>query len=109
MMVEHIEQISAVTEKGRHAVVIMECSGWHTDNIADQFDNVSIIKLLPYSPELNPIEQIWRWLRQHDLAKQTFTNHNDIVEKICHAWNRFLECADRVKTMCKKDWIELTR
>ncbi|WP_373272778.1 transposase [Vibrio parahaemolyticus] len=30
---------------------------------ANDFKNVSIIKLSPYSPELNPIEQVWRWLR----------------------------------------------
>ncbi|MCD9479952.1 hypothetical protein GLP25_14220 [Photobacterium phosphoreum] len=33
----------------------MDGAGWHTDDIA----NLSIIKLPPYSPELNPIEQVW--------------------------------------------------
>ncbi|HFQ5337388.1 TPA: IS630 family transposase, partial [Vibrio vulnificus] len=68
IMVEHLKQRSAVTEKGRHAVVIMDGAGWHTNDIAEPFDNVSIIKLPPYSPELNPIEQVWSWLRQHYLA-----------------------------------------
>jgi hypothetical protein len=39
-------------------------AGWHTDDIAQRIDNLSIIKLPPYSPELDPIEQVWRWLRQ---------------------------------------------
>ncbi|QFT27509.1 hypothetical protein FIV01_13975 [Vibrio aquimaris] len=107
-MVEHLKQISTATEKGRHAVVIMDGASWHTDDIAEQFSNVSTIKLPPYSPELNPIEQVWSWLRQHYLANQSFTDYDDIVAKICAAWNRFLDSSKRVTKMCSRRWIELT-
>lgn len=106
-MIQHLAQISEVTEPGRHAVVIMDGAGWHTDDIGEQFSNVSIVKLPPYSPELNPIEQVWSWLRQHYLANQSFTNYNDIVEKVCSAWNCFLESVDRVQTMCEREWTNL--
>ncbi|EGR3002781.1 hypothetical protein DMW06_20965 [Vibrio parahaemolyticus] len=43
--------------------------------------NVSVIKLSPYSPELNPIEQVWRWLRQRDLSNQSFMDYDDIISK----------------------------
>ncbi len=104
IMIQHLNQISQVTD----AVVIMDGAGWHTDDIAEQFNNVSIIKLPPYSPELNPIEQVWSWLRQHYLANQTFTNYNDIVDKVCSAWDRFLESTDRMTDMCRREWINLT-
>ncbi|EJF7266807.1 hypothetical protein CGH37_23700 [Vibrio parahaemolyticus] len=39
------------------------------------------MKLSPYSPELNPIEQVWRWLRQRYLTNQFFTDYHDIVSK----------------------------
>ncbi|WP_210452670.1 IS630 family transposase [Vibrio crassostreae] len=107
IMTNHLEQISKATEKGRHAVVIMDGAGWHTNDITREFNNVSTIKLPPYSPELNPIEQVWSWLRQHYLANQNFTDYNDIVSKVCRAWNGFLECKDRVTKMCTRDWIEL--
>ncbi|MFC5078556.1 hypothetical protein VTH8203_01719 [Vibrio thalassae] len=108
IMVEHLKQIAAVTEKGRHAVVIMDDAGWHTEDIADEFQNISVIKLPPYSPELNPIEQVWSWLRQHYLANQSFSDYEDIVSKVCSAWNSFLECSTRVSKMCSRRWIELT-
>ncbi|WP_347361141.1 IS630 family transposase [Vibrio vulnificus] len=108
IMVEHLKQLSAVTEKGRHAVVIMDGAGWHTNDIAEPFDNVSIIKLPPYSPELNPIEQVWSWLRQHSLANQSFADYDYIVSKVCRAWNSFLECSARVRQMCSRRWIDLT-
>ena len=107
IMVEHLRQISAVTEKGRHAVVIMDGAGWHTEDIANDFQSLSVIKLPPYSPELNPIEQVWSWLRQHSLANQSFTDYEDIVSKVCRAWNSFLKCSTRVRQMCSRRWIEL--
>ncbi len=107
-MIEHLAQISRTTEKGRYAIVVMDGAGWHTDDIANQFNNLSIIKLPPYSPELNPIEQVWSWLRQHYLANQNFADYNDIVDKVCLAWNRFNESALRVTKMCSRDWINLT-
>jgi len=67
MIVQHLKQISEKTPIGSYAVVIMDDAGWHTDDIASEFDNVAIIKLPPYSPELNPIEQVWQWLRQRHL------------------------------------------
>jgi hypothetical protein len=51
----------------------MDGAGWHSDDIDADFNNVSIIKLSPYSPELNPIEQVWSWLRQRHLANRCFT------------------------------------
>ncbi|WP_411913029.1 transposase, partial [Vibrio sp. 1562] len=41
------------------------------------------MKLSPYSPELNPIEQVWRCLRQRYLANQSFTGYDDIISKVC--------------------------
>ncbi|HAS6281535.1 TPA: hypothetical protein I7215_20890 [Vibrio vulnificus] len=76
--------------------------------MAEPFDNVSIIKLPPYSPELNPIEQVWSWLRQHSLANQSLADYEDIVSKVCRAWNRFLECSARVRQMCSRRCIGLS-
>ncbi|HBC3401569.1 TPA: transposase [Vibrio parahaemolyticus] len=42
-------------------------------------------QLSPYSPELNPIGQVWRWLRQRYLANQSFTDYDDIISKVCDA------------------------
>ncbi|HCG5950602.1 TPA: transposase [Vibrio parahaemolyticus] len=67
--------------------------------MANDFKNVSVIKLSPYSPELNTIEQVWRWLRQRYLANQSFTDYHDIISKVCDAWNRFLDCSKRVTKM----------
>ncbi|WP_218744441.1 transposase [Vibrio parahaemolyticus] len=52
---------------------------------ANDFKTVSVIKLPPYSPELNSIEQVWSGVRQRYLANQYFTDYDDIISKVCDA------------------------
>lgn len=107
VMKQHLQQISAKTASGRHAVVLMDGAGWHQASLVTDIDNVSIIKLPPYSPELNPVEQVWSWLRQHHLANRCFKGYEDIVESCSEAWNDFVSCTKRVVKMCQRDWIEV--
>jgi transposase len=106
-MTLHMEQISKATEFGRHAVVLMDGAGWHTFDTVQPFDNVTLIKLPPYSPELNPIEQVWSWMRQHCLSNRVFKGYDDIVEQVSKAWNTFISVPDRIKKMCSRDWIKV--
>ena len=107
IMISHLQQISERTSDGRHAVIIMDGAGWHSDDIDSDFNNLTMIKLPPYSPELNPIEQVWSWLRQHHLANKCFTGFDSIVDAVCDAWNDFVSDANRVIKMCTRDWMLL--
>lgn len=102
-----MHQISQATPVGRHAVVIVDSAGWHTDDTAAKFKNLTLIKLPPYSPELNPIEQVWSWIRQHCLSNRVFSGYEEIVDEVSKAWNHFISIPDRVKKMCNREWIKL--
>lgn len=106
-MREHLMLISKSTPKDKHSVVIMDQASWHQRDLADEFDNLTIIHLPPYSPELNPIEQVWRWIRENELANRCFDNYNDIVDQCCRAWNRFCSDTSRVISLCYRDWTNL--
>lgn len=107
IMMTHLQQISDRTAIDRHAVIIMDGAGWHSDDIDTDFKNLTIIKLPPYSPELNPIEQVWSWLRQHHLANRCFKGYDSIVDAVCDAWNDFVSDSKRVIKMCTRDWMIL--
>ncbi|CAM2888492.1 IS630 family transposase [Pseudoalteromonas distincta] len=108
VMAQHMELISKATEAGRHAVVIVDGAGWHTIDTVQPFNNVTLIKLPPYSPELNPIEQVWSWIRQHCLSNRVFSGYEEIVEQVSQAWKKFISVPDTVKSICSRDWIKLT-
>ena len=106
-MREHLALISKATASDRYAVVIMDGASWHQHYLADAFENLSIIKLPPYSPELNPVEQVWQWMRQNEIANRCFSGYDDIVNQCTKAWNQFRAERNRVMRMCHRDWIEL--
>lgn len=105
VMRDHLKLISQATDKGRHAVVIMDGASWHIESMDAEFENLSIIKLPPYSPQLNPIEQVWRWLRQHHLANRCFSGYEDIVNSISYSWNDFRSNKERVKSISNMPWL----
>ncbi|MBB1420777.1 IS630 family transposase [Pseudoalteromonas sp. SG43-7] len=107
IMTQHMELISKATEAGRHAGVIVDGAGWHTFDTVRPFNNKTLIKLPAYSTELNPIEQVWSWIRQHCLSNRVFSDYEEIVEKVSQAWNEFISVPKRVKDMCFRDWIKL--
>ena len=108
MMTKHLKLISDATPTGQHSVVIMDQASWHQHHLAEQFPNLSIIHIPPYSPELNPIEQVWSWLRQHELANRCFENYEDIVNSVERAWNNFRKDTNRVINLCYRSWTRLT-
>ena len=105
VMKEHLALIAKATASDRHAVVIMDGASWHQEYLDEVFPNLSIIHIPPYSPELNPIEQVWSWMRQNEIANRAFDSYDDIVEKCSTAWNNFRSDADRVISLCSRDWI----
>ncbi|MBA6231809.1 MULTISPECIES: hypothetical protein [unclassified Colwellia] len=60
-----------------------------------------------YSPELNPVEQVWQWLRQNELANKCSKDYDDIVESCSHAWHIFISNIEQVKNICFRDWLNL--
>jgi transposase len=107
MMEKHLQQISDATPTGRYALVVMDRASWHSINFNSRFKNLSIIHLPPYSPELNPIEQVWASLRANDLANFAYTNYEHIVDQVSRAWNNFRHQVEYVKSLCKRGWANL--
>ncbi|NRA60216.1 MAG: transposase [Psychrobium sp.] len=86
-MYKQIDLIANVTDPEIYAIVIMDGASWHNEDISADSPNVSMIKLPPYSPELNPIDQVRGWMRQHHLVDRSFKGYDDIVNSVCDTWN----------------------
>ena len=72
-----------------HALLILDGAGWHGSAALAVPDNLSLLTLPPYSPELNPVENVWAHLRANKLASTVFNTYDDIVDACCNAWNFF--------------------
>ena len=70
-------------------------------------DNITLVKLPPYSPELNPMENVWAYLRSNKLAISIFDTYEEILEKCAQAWNSFANDPERITSITKRDWIKV--
>jgi hypothetical protein len=60
---KHLQEIACHIPEGRHAVVIMDQAGWHVKNQLVITNNMSILYLPARSPELNPQENVWQYIK----------------------------------------------
>ena len=85
-MAAHLIEISAAVDPGAHAVLIVDQAGWHLTPKLAIPDNITVLALPPRSPELNPVENVWQFMRDNWLSNRIFKSYEDIVALCCQAW-----------------------
>lgn len=105
MMNVHLRDISRQVGEEVHVLLLMDQAGWHTAKKLEVPENITIVLLPPYSPQLNPVELIWRYLRQRYLSNRAHADGEALEEAVAEAWNRFAREPERIVRMCSIDWI----
>ena len=100
----HLAEIARRVAPGSHAVLVLDGAGYHGARRLTVPKNVTLVPLPPYAPELNPIENVWAYLRGNKLAITVFDSYDDIVEKACDAWMFFANDQKRVATITTREW-----
>ncbi|MCF8483087.1 MAG: hypothetical protein K9H25_21900 [Rhodospirillum sp.] len=62
--------------------------------------------LPPYAPELNPIENVWTYLRANKLAISVFDTHDEIIDRCCEAWNFFANDPKAVQSITSRQYAK---
>jgi len=100
----HLAEISRTVAEGAHAILVLDGAGWHGSKALCIPENITLLTLPPYAPELNPIETVWAYLRANKLAISVFETADDIVSRCCEAWNFFANDIDTVRSITKRDY-----
>src|ERR1700731_1016093 len=104
----HLEEISCQVTQGSHAVLLLDGAGWHqTGGKLRVPKNVSLLHPPPYSPELNPVENIWQFLRQNHLGNRVFESYAAIVDACCAAWNALVAEPGRITSITTRHWASV--
>lgn len=106
-MQHHLDAISSDVETDCHALIIVDGAAWHSTPKLLIPNNITLLPLPPYSPELNPVEQIWQQLRKSHFSNRCFTGYDEIVEVCCQAWNAFTEMPELIHSLCSREWAKL--
>jgi len=103
-MALHLEEISLAIAPGHHAVLMLDQAGWHLSPKLKVPDNITLLPLPSKSPELNPVETIWQYLRDNWLSNRVFTSYPDILDHCCDAWNKLIEQPWTIMSIGLRQW-----
>jgi hypothetical protein len=102
VMQKHIEAISQCIPSDRHGVLVMDKAPWHRSIKVPE--NMTIIHLPSYSPECNPHENIWEYMKNNFLSNKVFKDFDHVMEACCEAWNKLCSETGRIKSIATREW-----
>lgn len=103
----HLEEISFHVPAGKHAVLLMDRAGWHTNQCLELPGNISILYFPPYSPELNPQESVWQVIKDQFLKNRVYQSSEEILEAASHAWTQWTQNTLAISSLCSRQWAVL--
>ena len=103
-MQRHIDEIALHGARGAHAVLLLDRAGWHTTGKLVWPKNVTPILLPSRSPELNPVEQVWQYLRANYLSNRVFDTYEAIIDAACDAWRKLIAQPQQITSIGMRTW-----
>lgn len=103
----HLNEISRTVARRAHAVLLLDRAGWHTTRNLEVPKNLTLIFLPSRAPELNPVENVWQYLRQNWLSNRVFDTYEAILEAACEAWNKLMTQPKAIASIGMRDWAHV--
>jgi transposase len=89
-------------------VVVLDGARWHQKSgELSTPDNITLLLLPPYAPELNPMENVWEYLRGNKLCAAVWDNYDAIVEACRKAWTFLTDDPDRIRSIGTREWASV--
>jgi hypothetical protein len=106
-MNKHLAEIGKCIGPGAIALLIVDGAGWHSSPKLALPENIVLLKLPPYAPELNPAENIWEYLRGNALSHQVWETYEEIVDACCNAWNALMRAPHIIRSIATREWAKV--
>ncbi len=107
-MTLHLAEISKQVSTSAHALLVCDGAGWHQPGVRLVVpDNITLLRLPPYAPELNPMENVWAYMRGNQLSMTVWNSYTAILDACCDAWNSLMMDAKRITSITARDWAQV--
>lgn len=103
---EFLAQFAREIPADEHAVMLWDGAGFHVSRRLQVPDNVTVVKLPAYSPELNPIENLWHYLKSHYWSNRAYDDYDALEQAAVHAWKKVALDIELMKTVCAAPYLE---
>ncbi len=92
---------------GAHAVLLLDRAGWHTATKLNVPTNITPVFLPSREPELNPVENVWQYLRGNWLSDRVFDSYEAIIDAACEAWRKLLNQPGTITSIGMREWAHV--
>jgi len=96
--------LAAEVKADEHLVLIMDQAGWHKSRAMALPECVTVLLLPPYSPELNPVERLWHFLRSHYLSNRAYDDYDHLIDAGTAAWRTLTP--QTIRSVCRCPYLE---
>jgi transposase len=103
----HLEEVARMVRRGAHAVLLLDRAGWHTSARLAVPKNITLIFLPSRAPELNPVENVWQYLRANWLSNRVFDTYEAIIDAACEAWRNLIAQPEIITSIGLRDWAHI--
>jgi transposase len=100
-----LDGFSAEIAEDEHVALVLDQAGWHGSGALVVPHNITLVPLPPYSPELNPVERVWLYLKERFLSHRLLADYDAIADAASKAWRRLLAETGRITLLCSYPWI----
>ena len=100
----HLDEVSSQVTPGAHAILMVDQAGWHTTDELAMPANITLLFLPARCPELNPVENIWQFMRDNWLSDLIFHSYDEIVDTCAEAWNKLIDQPARITSIGSRQW-----
>lgn len=101
-----LDELSRNLHADCHMLLILDGAGWHKSQALRIPDNLTLLHLPPYAPELNPVELVWHEMRQRYLSNRVYADLQELDLALEDAWKRLSDDPERLRQLTNFDWIQ---
>ena len=99
-------RFTARTFPAEHCVMFLDQAGWHTATTLRVPRSITLCKLPAHSPELNPVESLWKHIRENYFGQTVIHSLEAVEAQLCKALRALDNQPEVVKSLCGYDWIQ---
>ncbi len=103
----HLYEISRIVARRAHTVLLLDRAGWNTTAKLRVPTNMTLNFLPSRAPELNPVENVWQYLRANWLSNRVFETYDAIIDAACEAWRNLVVQPNAITSIGMRDWAHI--
>ncbi|MDA1098461.1 MAG: IS630 family transposase, partial [Proteobacteria bacterium] len=100
----HLKEIATQVSLGAHAILLVDQAGWHITDKLVVPANITLMLLPSRSPELNPVENIWQFMRENWISNRVFKSYDEIIDISAESWTKLIDQPWRIMSIGLRKW-----